>query len=57
MMETDNGNVLIHYCYIGRRKKGCLCESHIVRVPLSWIYAAPVWDRTYGTKGILDRLQ
>lgn len=57
MMETDDGNVLIHYCYIGRRKKGCLCESHIVRVPLSWIYAAPVWDRTYGTKGILDRLQ
>lgn len=57
IMETDDGNVLVHYCYIGRRKKGALAESHIVRVPLSWIYDSPVWDRAYETKGFLDQFQ
>ena len=57
MMETDDGNVLVHYSYIGRRKKGALAESHIVRVPLSWIYDSPIWDWNYETKGFLDRFQ
>ena len=57
MIETDDGNVLVHYNYVSRRKKGALAESHIARVPLSWIYDSPVWDRSYETKGFLDQYQ